>query len=120
MVHLTVYLVDQVRLYGPVHFCWMYPFERNMKTLKGYVHNHYRPEGCIAECYVVEEALEFCAEYLSNNYFIRLPPDCIVDYTIEKLLGGGDVKIVDITLLKQAHLCILKNTLELQSYNCKS
>ncbi|KAL9453501.1 hypothetical protein AB3S75_009161 [Citrus x aurantiifolia] len=91
-----------------------------MKTLKGYVRNHYRPEGCITECYVAEEALEFCAEYLSNNDFIRLPRDCIVDYTIEKPLGGGDVKMVDTALLKQAHFCILKNTLELQSYNCKS
>ncbi|KAH9724534.1 hypothetical protein KPL70_007519 [Citrus sinensis] len=89
---------------------------RNMKTLKGYVSNHYRPEGCITECYVTEEALEFCAEYLSNHHFIGLPLDCIVDYTIEKPLGGGDVKMVDAALLEQEHLCILENTLELQSY----
>ena len=94
----------------------MYPFDRNMKTLKGYVSNHYRPEGCITECYVTEEALEFCAEYLSNHHFIGLPLDCIVDYTIEKPLGGGDVKMVDAALLEQEHLCILENTLELQSY----
>ena len=87
-----------------------------MKTLKGYVRNHYRPEGCIAECYVAEETLEFCAEYLSNHDCIRLPPNCVVDYAIEKPLGGGDVKMVDVALLEQAHLCILENTLELQSY----
>ena len=62
MVHLTIHLVDQIRLCGPVHLCWMYPFERNMKLLKGYVCNHCRPEGCIAECYVAKEALEFFAE----------------------------------------------------------
>ncbi|BBG99640.1 hypothetical protein Prudu_009399 [Prunus dulcis] len=28
---------------------WMYPFERYMKVLKGYVQNRTRPEGCIAE-----------------------------------------------------------------------
>ncbi|KAE8691258.1 hypothetical protein F3Y22_tig00110890pilonHSYRG00294 [Hibiscus syriacus] len=44
----------------------MYPFERYIKTLKGYVQNHHRPEGCIAECYVVEESLEFCSHYLKN------------------------------------------------------
>ena len=87
-----------------------------MKTLKGYVRNHYRPKGCIVECYVAEEALEFCIEYLSNHEFIGLPPDCIVDYTIEKPLGGGNVKMVDVALLEQAYICILENTLELQSY----
>lgn len=91
MVHLTVYLVDQVRLCGSVHLCWMYPFERNMKLLKGNVRNHCRPKGCVAECYVAEEALEFCAEYLSNHDFIGLPPSCLVDYTIEKPLGRGEI-----------------------------
>jgi hypothetical protein len=28
MVHLTVHLVREARLGGPVHFRWMYPFER--------------------------------------------------------------------------------------------
>ena len=66
MIHLMVHLVREVRLCGPVHFRWMYPFERYMKTLKGYVRNHYHPEGCIAECYVAEETLEFCSGYFKN------------------------------------------------------
>jgi len=28
MVHLTVHLGREARLGGPVHFRWMYPFER--------------------------------------------------------------------------------------------
>ena len=32
--------------------------------LKGYVRNWHRPKGCIIECYIVEEAVEFCSEYL--------------------------------------------------------
>ena len=28
MVHLTVHLGREARLCGPVHFRWMYPFER--------------------------------------------------------------------------------------------
>jgi len=44
----------------------MYPFDRYMKILKGYVRNRNRPEGCIVECYTYEEAIEFCNEYLSN------------------------------------------------------
>ncbi|RVW89710.1 hypothetical protein CK203_047225 [Vitis vinifera] len=66
MLHLTVHLVREVRLCGPVYLRWMYPFERFMKVLKGYVRNRNRPEGCIAECYIAEEAIEFCTEYLSN------------------------------------------------------
>ena len=32
-----------------------------MKVFKGYVKNRHFPEGCIAEKYIVEEAMEFCA-----------------------------------------------------------
>ncbi|KAL6558447.1 hypothetical protein OROMI_018797 [Orobanche minor] len=108
MIHLTVHLVEQVRLCGPVYFRWMYPFERGMKTLKDYVRNRYRPEGCIAESYVAEEELQFCAEYLS---------DCdVADFTIEKPLGGGNCKSVNDLLLAQAHRCVLMNTPEIQPY----
>ncbi|XP_057802767.1 uncharacterized protein LOC131018047 [Salvia miltiorrhiza] len=65
MVHLTVHLVREVKLCGPVWYRWMYPFERYMRVLKSYVRNRNRPEGCMAECYIAEEAVEFCSEYLS-------------------------------------------------------
>ncbi|GJS58353.1 hypothetical protein Tco_0653137 [Tanacetum coccineum] len=42
---------------------WMYPFERYMKKLKGYVRNKAKPEGSIAEGYVAEEALTFSSHY---------------------------------------------------------
>ena len=41
MVHLVVHLVREVRLCGLVYLRWMYPVERYMKILKGYVKNHY-------------------------------------------------------------------------------
>ncbi|XP_042472108.1 uncharacterized protein LOC122054736 [Zingiber officinale] len=56
-VHLTIHLAREARLCGPVQFHWMYPFERFMKMLKGYVKNRARPEGCIAECYLAEERM---------------------------------------------------------------
>jgi len=37
MEDLTVHLGREVRLGGPVHFRWMYPFERYMKVLKDFV-----------------------------------------------------------------------------------
>ena len=73
MVYLMVHLVREVKLCGPVYLRWMYPFERDMKKLKGYVRNRNRPEGCIAEAYIAEEAVEFCSEYLSGVDAVGLP-----------------------------------------------
>ena len=66
-----VHLVREVRLCGPVYLRWMYTFERFMKILN-YVRSQTRPEGCI-----VEEAIEFCSEYLSGVTTIGLPRDSI-------------------------------------------
>ena len=73
MLHFIVHLVRDVRLCGPVYLRWMYPFERFMKVLRGYVRNRNQPEGCIVECYIMEEAIEFCTEYLSNVDAIGIP-----------------------------------------------
>ena len=50
----------------------MYPFEQYVKILKMYVKNRNRPKRCIVECYIYEEAIEFCSEYLTNIESIRL------------------------------------------------
>ncbi|KAK9076568.1 hypothetical protein SSX86_004902 [Deinandra increscens subsp. villosa] len=61
MVHLVLHLPDEAIRGGPVCMRWMYPCERLMKKLKNFVRNKARPEGCIAEGYVAEEALLFCS-----------------------------------------------------------
>ena len=66
MVHLTVHLLREIKLCEPVWLRWMYSMERYMKILKEYVRNRHKPEGCIIECYIAEEAVEFCSEYLAN------------------------------------------------------
>ena len=73
---------------------WMYPFERYMKVLKGYVRNHNRPEGCIAECYIAEEALEFCTEYLSGINAIGIPSRMKDKWKCGKPLLGGRAKTI--------------------------
>ena len=73
MIHFTVHLVREVRLCGPVYLRWMYPFERFLKVIKSYMCNRNRPEGCIVECYITEEAIEFCTKYLSNVDAIGIP-----------------------------------------------
>ncbi|KAL5570413.1 hypothetical protein UlMin_026988 [Ulmus minor] len=56
MIHLVLHLPEEAILGGPVHMRWMYPFERYLKRLKDYVRNAAKPEGSIAEGYVVDEA----------------------------------------------------------------
>ncbi|XP_038698007.1 uncharacterized protein LOC119995565 [Tripterygium wilfordii] len=66
MVHLVVHLVSEAMIAGPVQYCWMYPVERYLSTLKSYVRNKARPEGSIAEAYIVAECLTFCSRYLED------------------------------------------------------
>lgn len=119
MVHLTVHLVREVQLCGPIHFRWMYPFERYMKVLKGYVRNRYHPEGCIAESYIAEEAVEFCTDYLADEKAIGIPLNknfVACDFEIGRSLPGGMLVRVERNVLEQAHRYVLENTTAVQPY----
>jgi hypothetical protein len=59
MTHLPYYLVQELDLCGPVTTRWMYPIERYMKTLKGYVRNMARPKACMTEGYLKDECIGF-------------------------------------------------------------
>lgn len=50
-------------------------FERYIKIFKNYDWNYNHPEGCIAESYDAEEALEFYANHISNMCTVGLPLD---------------------------------------------
>lgn len=66
MSHLIIHLVDEMDICGHVSCRWMYPFERYMKVLKGYVRNLAKPEGSMAEGYSIVEALGFTTEYMTK------------------------------------------------------
>lgn len=66
MMHLPIHLVQELFICGPVHTRWMYPFERYMKGLKGFVKNKAKPEGSMAQGYLREESIGFINEYLSE------------------------------------------------------
>ncbi|XP_024314555.1 uncharacterized protein LOC100825808 [Brachypodium distachyon] len=66
MMHLPVHLAGEARLGGPVCYRWMYPVERYLRTLKGYVRNKAAPEGSIAEGYISEECLTFCSRFFDD------------------------------------------------------
>ncbi|XP_073219652.1 uncharacterized protein [Cicer arietinum] len=71
MVHLPIHLVNEVILGRPAQFRWMYFTERYLGKLKSYVRNKSRPEGSIAEGYLVEECLTFCSRYLHSGVETR-------------------------------------------------
>ncbi|GJZ67715.1 hypothetical protein Tco_0630955 [Tanacetum coccineum] len=66
MVLLMSHIVEEIKLAGPVFLWYMYPFERYMGFLKGYVRNRYRPEGSIVQGYVAEEVVRFCTNYMDD------------------------------------------------------
>ena len=116
MVHLTVHLIEEVKLCGPVWYRWMYPFERYKKVLKSYVKKGYNVEGCIAECYIAAEALEYYAEYLKDVSAVRIPKSRINRSCADQGIGAANVIPVEIKLLNQAHQYILENTDEVEDY----
>ncbi len=44
----------------------MYPIERYLKTLKGYVGNRAKPKGSMVKKYTIEEAVGFYIKYLMD------------------------------------------------------
>ena len=66
MVHLAIHLPDEAILRGPVQYGWMYPVERRLGYLKSTVRNIPRPEGSIAEGYIVDECLTFCSRFFKD------------------------------------------------------
>ncbi|XP_025703763.1 uncharacterized protein [Arachis hypogaea] len=71
IVHLTMHLVDELKLGDPVHYRWMYPIERA------------QAEGSIAEGYLSEEILTFCSRYLDNTETIINCPARVDDRPVD-------------------------------------
>ena len=114
MVHLTVHLVKQVELGGPVCNRWIYGFERLMKIYKEFVRSRNRPEGCIVENYIAEEAVEFCSDYIRDADTIGVP-----NWLHDLDRGVGDCKVlkqVDAKDLSLAHRNVLENKVDVQWY----
>ena len=73
MIHLPIHLAEEAKVGGPVCYGWMYPVERYLRAVKGYVKNKAHPEGSIAEGYIVEECLTFCSRFLNMDTKLNHP-----------------------------------------------
>ncbi|KAL6315961.1 hypothetical protein AAG906_014886 [Vitis piasezkii] len=56
------------------------------------------PKGCIAECYIVEEGIEFCTEYLSNVEAIEIPSTSKIDQKVRASIFGGHTMKVEVAI----------------------
>lgn len=72
MEHLMVHIVPQIRALGPLYLHQMWPFERYMAILKGYVQNCAHPKGSMIEGYITKEVVECCIDYLQDGKPIGL------------------------------------------------
>ncbi|KAL0553884.1 hypothetical protein IC582_007788 [Cucumis melo] len=117
MVHLVVHLVIEIEFCGPVHLRWMYPFERYMKVLKTYVRNINRPEGCMVENYIVEEAIEFCSEFIAGVSSIGLNSSIIKkNSNVDRALSTSSFIRLSKEQLDQAHLYVIQNVHDVLPY----
>ena len=119
MVHLTIHLVEELFICGPVHTRWMYPYERYFKGLKGFVRNLAKPEGSIAQGYQMEEALGFVTEYMSEySPTSRRVWDSAEDPTMtdEIVEGKGRPRKLTEQLKKWIHSFVLENAEQLAIY----
>ncbi|XP_031737559.1 uncharacterized protein LOC101205266 [Cucumis sativus] len=80
----------------------------------------YRPEGCIAESYLIEEAVEFCTDFLSGvdpiGLGTRKSQDHLDTSNIGRPLSMGVPFKPQQELLHQAHQYVLENTVDVQPY----
>ncbi|XP_074278478.1 uncharacterized protein LOC141602067 [Silene latifolia] len=116
MQHLIVHLVREIKICGPVFLRNMYPFERYMKPLAGYVRNQNRPEGCMIQGYVAEEALDFANDYMSDVESIGLPTSRHEGRIEGQGTLGRNVVTVNPETLAQAHFYILQHMVDVHPY----
>ncbi|CAL1383444.1 unnamed protein product [Linum trigynum] len=126
MVHLAIHLPYEAKLGGPVQYRWMYPIERFLSTLKGFVRNRAYPEGSIAEAYLVDECLTFCSMYLDGietqfnaperNYDIEEDGNLSIFSTKVRPIGGSQYVPLSDEELEMAHWYVLSNCEDVQPY----
>nr|GFA52587.1 hypothetical protein [Tanacetum cinerariifolium] len=109
-------LVGEIKARGPVFLRYMYPFERYMGILKGYVRIGARPEGSIVTGYLGEELIEFGNDAVKGVRNIGIPHSRH-EGKLSKVGTIGLRKIdPDRDALKVAHSVVLQQMACITSY----
>ena len=92
-----------------------------MKVLKGYVRNHARPEGCIVECYLADECMQYCSSYLPQVADVGNKDNRNQDVVFGNVVEGHPISIgismtMSFDMLHIAHHYILFNSAEVEPY----
>ncbi|KAL0559314.1 hypothetical protein IC582_003922 [Cucumis melo] len=128
IIHLAVHLPYETKVVGPISYSSMYPIERSLRTLKQFVRNKARPEGSIAEAYVMKELKNFC--YLSGietrfNRDDRNDDNIMDDEVFGEFevfrqsvqpLGASTLRTLSPEEKQQVHWYILNNCKEITDY----
>ncbi|TXG57077.1 hypothetical protein EZV62_018390 [Acer yangbiense] len=119
------HLAWEAKVAGPVQYRWMYPVERYLCKLKGYVRNKARPEGSITEGYLADKCVKFCSRYLvgvetkfnkpERNYDGDQPSSSTLSIfsTMGRLFGKAKQKVLNLDLHNAVTLYVLLNCDEL-------
>jgi hypothetical protein len=62
-----IYFVEHIFVLGPMSIHYMYPDERNMVVIKGYIQNRFHPEGSMIEGYTTKEIIECYVDYIKDG-----------------------------------------------------
>ncbi|XP_062118959.1 uncharacterized protein LOC133832664 [Humulus lupulus] len=64
---------------------------RRMKILKDYVRNRARSEGCIAECYLIDECVSFCNEFTYHSIELNTKEGRNEEWSNDVILEGHPI-----------------------------
>jgi hypothetical protein len=103
-----IYLADQIFVLGPTYMHHMYPYERNIVVMKGYVRNRAHHEGSMIEGYTTEEVIECCIDYMKDEK----PIGVSISRHHGRLSGKGTKghkSFIDVTYrrVREAHFSIM-------------
>jgi hypothetical protein len=115
--HYMIHLTDQMFVLAPSYMHYMYPYERHMVVMKGYVRNHAHPEGSMIEGYTIEDVIECYTYYIKDGK----PIGILVSRHHGRLSGKGTIgakSIIDATYKRvcEAHFSIMHQLAVMRPY----
>ncbi|XP_071687958.1 uncharacterized protein [Rutidosis leptorrhynchoides] len=116
MVHLASHIVGEIKACGPVFLRYMYPFERYMGILKGYVRNLNRPEGSIVEGYASEKVIKFCTNYMDGFKSVGIPQSHHEGRQAGQGTLGRKTGYSNVADYQEAHFNVLQHTTSIDPF----